>query len=72
VVSITNGGDPIDPELLLTLFEPFSRGAGGSSDSNMGLGLYIAQKIADSHGGSIAVRSSVAEGTTFTVRLPRS
>jgi signal transduction histidine kinase len=35
------------------------------------LGLYIAREVARSHGGRIDVSSSAAEGTSFTVRLPR-
>jgi sigma-B regulation protein RsbU (phosphoserine phosphatase) len=38
---------------------------------SMGLGLYIVREIVAAHGGSIEARSSEAEGTTFTVRLPR-
>jgi len=33
--------------------------------------LYIACQIATAHGGSIEVKSTDAEGTTFTVRMPR-
>ncbi len=36
------------------------------------LGLFIVAEIARAHGGSVAVRSGAAEGTTFTVTLPRS
>jgi signal transduction histidine kinase len=37
----------------------------------MGLGLHITYHLVHAHGGGIGVRSSAAEGTTFTVRLPR-
>jgi signal transduction histidine kinase len=47
--------------------KPSTRGPSG----NLGLGLYIAERIADAHGGRIEVESSEARGTTFTVHLPR-
>ena len=55
------------------LFEPFQRGAQSASSSghSVGLGLYISREIAAAHGGTIDVRSTAGEGTTFTVRLPR-
>ena len=37
----------------------------------LGLGLYIVDQIARGHGGRAQVRSTSAEGTTFTVTLPR-
>ena len=42
-----------------------SRGMGGT-----GLGLAIARWIAEEHGGSIRLESTVGEGTTVTVELP--
>ncbi len=38
---------------------------------SVGLGLYIVKQIVKAHHGSVEVRSTEAEGTTFTVRLPR-
>jgi signal transduction histidine kinase len=38
---------------------------------HQGLGLYIVERIVASHGGTVSVRSSADEGTTFTIRLPR-
>jgi signal transduction histidine kinase len=37
----------------------------------MGLGLFIAREVVQAHGGTIAVSSTVKEGTIFTVTLPR-
>ncbi|ATB28144.1 sensor histidine kinase [Melittangium boletus] len=72
-LSIHNEGVPIPEEELPSLFEPFRRGrrAGGGSGS-VGLGLFITRRIVEAHGGSIEVRSREGEGTTFTVRLPRT
>jgi signal transduction histidine kinase len=38
---------------------------------SLGLGLYIAERIIDAHGGHIEVESTEENGTTFTVHLPR-
>ncbi|WP_437328960.1 ATP-binding protein [Sorangium sp. So ce381] len=43
-----------------------------SSAKGLGLGLFIVQSIVDAHGGSIQVTSTLEEGTTFRVKLPRS
>jgi signal transduction histidine kinase len=56
---------------LAHLFEPFQRGARATGTRGMGLGLYIASHIVQAHGGTLDVKSSSQEGTTFTVRLPR-
>jgi PAS domain S-box-containing protein len=71
VVEITNRGEPIPPELLPFIFEPFRRGKHEkSSTGNLGLGLYIAKQIVLTSGGTLDARS--ADGsTTFALRLPR-
>jgi signal transduction histidine kinase len=51
------------------LFEPGRRGdarAGG-----LGLGLFIVRQVVLAHGGRIEARSGEADGTVFTVTLPR-
>ena len=57
---------------LTNVFSRFYRaeGAGQSSGDGLGLGLYISREIVVAHGGTIDLRSTVGEGTTFTVRLP--
>ena len=67
--------EPIPPELQRVLFDPFRRGERDSRTAEtdgLGLGLYISNEIARAHGGTIEVRSSLAEGTTFRVTLPRT
>jgi PAS domain S-box-containing protein len=73
VVEVANQGPPIAAEFVPRLFEAFRRGpeALGGRKKGLGLGLFIARQIALAHGGSIEARSSAAEGTVFTVRLPR-
>jgi PAS domain S-box-containing protein len=74
-VEVHNQGTPIPPELQRVLFDPFRRGQRDSrtpETEGLGLGLYISKEIARAHGGTIEVRSSRAEGTTFRVTLPRT
>ena len=74
VVDITNQGEPIPPDKLESIFRPLVQLTGEDgvtrSGTSLGLGLFIAREVAKAHGGSITARSSAAEGTTFTVRLP--
>jgi PAS domain S-box-containing protein len=71
-VAITNRGDPIPPDQLAGLFEPFRRGVRpGALDGSLGLGLYIAWHVARAHEGSLEVSSSVEQGTTFRLILPK-
>ncbi len=70
-LEVHNHGTPIAPDLVPVLFEPMQRGTGAHSDKSVGLGLYIVKDIVSAHGGSIEVNST-EEGTTFSVRLPRS
>jgi two-component system, sensor histidine kinase and response regulator len=70
LIRVRNGG-AIDETVRRSLFDPFSKRASGRSGDGLGLGLYIAQQVAFSHGGSIEVDSSEDRGTTFHVRLPR-
>jgi signal transduction histidine kinase len=72
ICDVHNGGPAMSEETLAHLFEPFQRGARAGGSRGMGLGLYIARHIVQAHGGTLEVRSSSQEGTTFTVRLPRN
>jgi signal transduction histidine kinase len=69
--SVHNAGPPIPGELLPRIFDPFKRALGNGGRKGLGLGLYIVQQLVLAHGGTIEVRSTREEGTTFTVRLPR-
>jgi len=73
VIEVANRGEPIPPEMLPFIFDAFRQGSTVQSSRihGLGLGLFIAQQIARSHGGSIAATSSESDGTTFRVRLPR-
>lgn len=72
-LSVHNEGAPIPTEAMASLFKPMVRASRVSSKSgrSIGLGLYIVDQIVRAHGGRVDVRSAAAEGTTFTVTLPR-
>jgi PAS domain S-box-containing protein len=72
-VEVHNEGPSIPHKLLSGIFEPFRRAVEGDGHptSGLGLGLYIVEQIARAHGGTVSVRSTVEEGTTFILRLPR-
>jgi two-component system sensor histidine kinase/response regulator len=71
LLEVHNGGTPIEPEAQRALFEPFRRGETGGA-GGLGLGLYIVREIVRAHQGTIDVRSTSAEGTTFTVALSKA
>jgi signal transduction histidine kinase len=74
-IAIRDNGLGIPREHLSTVFRRFSR-AHAARDSELGvrgsgLGLAIAAECAEAMGGSISVESTVGEGTTFFVTVPR-
>jgi two-component system, NtrC family, sensor kinase len=70
VIHVTDNGAGMDSQTLAKVFEPFFTTKPDGSGN--GLGLSIAQNIVESHGGKIAVQSSLGLGTTFVIRLPSS
>ncbi|NMO16138.1 PAS domain-containing protein [Pyxidicoccus fallax] len=73
LLEVHNPGEPIPPERIPDLFKPLSRGTVrvDMQTRSIGLGLYIVDNIVRAHGGTIHVTSTAADGTCFTVRLPR-
>lgn len=71
-LQVHNEGTPIPATELPNLFEPFRRSSTArvSGERGWGLGLTLVKGIAEAHGGTVSVKSSEAEGTVFTVRLP--
>lgn len=67
-VSVTDTGCGITQKNIERMFDPFFTTKGPTVGT--GLGLSICQSIVKRHNGSISVRSSPGEGSTFTVSLP--
>jgi PAS domain S-box-containing protein len=66
VLTITDSGGGIPPDVRRRIFEPFFT----TKDTGTGLGLSIVSGIVSSYGGTIDVDSEPGVGTTFTIRLP--
>jgi signal transduction histidine kinase len=77
VIEVVNQGPAIPADALKVIFNPLVqiRGEGVTAtepmSTSLGLGLFIAQEIVRGHGGTLRVESSDAEGTRFTIELPR-
>ena len=67
LVTITDSGKGIDPEILPRLFSKFAT----KSDTGTGLGLYISRAIIEAHGGKMWARNNESgRGATFSFSLP--
>jgi signal transduction histidine kinase len=72
-VTVRDTGRGIDPEEARGLFAKFVRGSGMAqiNPDGSGLGLYVARRITEAHGGKIWVESKgVGKGSTFSFTLP--
>ena len=66
IVTLSDNGPGIPAQLVERIFDPFvtTRGEG------VGLGLAIARRIIEFHGGTLALKTFSPEGTSFVIRLP--
>jgi len=70
-VSVTDTGVGIAPEDQEAVFEEFRQVGGAEKKAEgTGLGLALARKFIELHGGRIGVKSQVGVGSTFTFTLP--
>jgi two-component system CheB/CheR fusion protein len=72
-VRVSDTGRGIDPAFLPHVFEQFRQADGtiARSAGGLGLGLFIARRLVDGHGGCIRAESEgEGRGATFTVSLP--
>ncbi|NCB40493.1 MAG: PAS domain-containing protein, partial [Erysipelotrichia bacterium] len=66
-IAFEDNGTGIPHERLTDIFNPFMT----TKEDGTGLGLSMAQRIVEEHGGRIEVQSVFGEGSTFTVYLPK-
>ena len=72
-LSVIDSGIGISAELLPHIFEMFTQGERGSSQPGLGIGLALARRLVEMHGGRIDVRSDgPGRGSEFVIRLPFS
>jgi CheY-like chemotaxis protein len=74
-IAVEDTGRGIDPASLPRIFERFAQelSAGAEPGSGLGLGLAIARRLVELHGGRIEARSAgLGRGALFTVELPLS
>jgi signal transduction histidine kinase len=68
-VNVMDRGPGIPDAEVGSIFDPLVRGRAGRRCSGAGLGLFLARRVVEAHGGSVAVASS-PKGSIFRIRLP--
>ena len=67
ILTVSNQGPDLPPEKLACFFQPFVAGA---QSTGLGLGLYLANRIAAAHGGTLSINSPTGQGVQVTLALP--
>ena len=70
VVSVQDTGAGIPPEQLHSIFDEFVQAADSNASMGKGLGLAIAKRFVQMHGGRIWAESELGKGSTFSFTLP--
>lgn len=72
LTQVIDTGQGIPAGELDNIFKPFKRSSAKPTDgeNSTGLGLAIVKKIVEAHGGTVAVTSSLGQGSDFNFRLP--
>ena len=66
-IAVEDDGPGVAPDLRPLLFQPF---AAGKDSPGIGMGLYMARLIVESHGGTIRLTDPPAGGSRFEIRIP--
>ena len=69
-LTVADEGEPVDPAFAAHIFEPFARGdKARTSQGGSGLGLGIARKIVEMHGGSLSLNLNAEGGYTKAFQI---
>ena len=73
LIAVSDSGPGLSAAQQARVFDRFWRSdaARDRETGGSGLGLAISKSIVEAHGGTLSVRSTPGEGTTFTIKLPR-
>ncbi|GHH01463.1 PAS domain S-box protein [Comamonas sp. JC664] len=69
--SVRDEGIGIPADAVVRIFEKFERAVSERHYGGLGLGLYVTRQNVHAMGGAIDVKSTLGQGATFTVRMPR-
>ena len=69
-LSVTDSGSGVAKEELDTIFELFYQSDIGKKNKGSGIGLALSKELIDLHKGKIEVKSSITDGTSFTITFP--
>jgi signal transduction histidine kinase len=72
VIQVADNGIGIPAEELPNIFNRFYRATTSGGIPGSGVGLALVKDLANLHGGTVNVQSTVGKGTTFEVRFPRN
>lgn len=70
VISVKDDGSGLSEDDIPHVFNAFVRGKAPSKDTGFGLGLAIVKRIAEWHGGSVAVKNAPEGGAVFSIFWP--
>lgn len=70
LIQVNDRGPGVDEDKLSSIFDPFVRVKSASSGKGYGLGLAIARKVVNAHGGAIEAKNRQPHGLSIGIRLP--
>ena len=70
VLTVIDNGRGVAPDERDKIFEPYYRARNSRGVHGAGIGLYVARKFVENHGGTITIDGAIDAGTTVTISLP--